>query len=41
MENLHFDDVPEVELKVLSATFDSDEACKAFKEKRKPKWTGR
>ncbi len=42
-EDMSFDQVPEVALDALSSAFNSDdskEARKAFREKRKPKWTG-
>ncbi|HJO11717.1 MAG: enoyl-CoA hydratase/isomerase family protein [Gammaproteobacteria bacterium] len=44
MEDMKFQDVPEVALKALAAAFDSTdgkEARRAFIEKRKPKWTGK
>ena len=44
MEDMPFEQVPETALKALSATFDSEdsqEARKAFLEKRKPQWKNR
>jgi 1,4-dihydroxy-2-naphthoyl-CoA synthase len=44
MEDMKFQDVPEVALKALAAAFDSTdgkEARRAFIEKRKPKLTGK
>jgi|TARA_B110000240_G_scaffold63733_1_gene72619 enoyl-CoA hydratase len=44
MENMSFDEVPELALTALSDTFDSEdsqEGRRAFLEKRSPKWVGR
>ena len=43
-DDMNFDQVPELALEALSSAFNSDdskEARKAFREKRKPKWTGK
>ena len=44
MESMNFDEIPELALTALSETFDSkdsQEARRAFLEKRSPKWVGR